>query len=210
LFLGVAIVFAALAAKAYRINQIMRNAQKFRRVKVTVAQTLGPIAVLLTLNLIILSTMTALQPGKYEIYPVSSSIDTFGRPREFYGFCNYDNQRWYFLALGILNGGVLIMSVYQSWNARKLSTEFSESKYIFITLTCCMVLIFVGAPVIILARDTPNAVVFLGSAINFVCKFIRCEIHTDRYQSNLTIFCFVPFFSLSTYLTTDICSKDHV
>jgi hypothetical protein len=50
LFLGVSIVFSSLFTKAYRINLIMMNAQKFRRVTITIAQTLRPMGALLTGN----------------------------------------------------------------------------------------------------------------------------------------------------------------
>ncbi|KAG7339697.1 7 transmembrane sweet-taste receptor of 3 GCPR [Nitzschia inconspicua] len=168
LFVGVSVVFSSLFSKAYRINLIMRNATKFRRVTITVSQTLKPMAILLFLNVIILTVMTVLDPPQYRIVTVANSIDSFGRPREFYGQCSYQEQAWYFLALALLNGSILVLSVIQSWNARGLATEFSESKYLFLALTVTMIVVFVGAPVLVMARDTPNAILFLGSAINFV------------------------------------------
>jgi hypothetical protein len=43
--IGVSIIFSALASKTHRINVIMRNAKKFRRIKVSVKSTLIPIVV---------------------------------------------------------------------------------------------------------------------------------------------------------------------
>ena len=127
---------------------------------------------LYTANVIILTLMTALKPPQYTINTIETSNDAFGRPRESYGACAYQEQGWFFLALAILNGGILVLSVLQSWHARGLATEFAESKYVFLALASTTVVVFVGAPVLVLARDTPNATLFLGSAINLVCKFL--------------------------------------
>lgn len=48
LFVGFTFIFSALFAKTHRINKIMKNAKQFRRVKVTVRDTLKPVIVLLT------------------------------------------------------------------------------------------------------------------------------------------------------------------
>ena len=47
LFPGISIVFSALFTKTYRINLIMKNSKKFRRIKVTIRQTLTTMAVML-------------------------------------------------------------------------------------------------------------------------------------------------------------------
>jgi hypothetical protein len=52
LFIGVSVVFSSLFTKAYRINLIMRNSKKFRRVTITVAQTLRPMIALLLRTLL--------------------------------------------------------------------------------------------------------------------------------------------------------------
>jgi hypothetical protein len=47
LFPGLSIIFSALFTKTYRINLIMKNSKKFRRIKVTIRQTLTTMAVML-------------------------------------------------------------------------------------------------------------------------------------------------------------------
>ncbi|KAL3920739.1 MAG: hypothetical protein SGILL_003106, partial [Bacillariaceae sp.] len=196
LFLGASLVFSSLFTKAYRINLIMNNAQKFRRVTITIAQTIRPMAALLLANVIILTLMTALNPPQYRINTIETSNDAFGRPRESYGACAYQEQGWFFLALAILNGGILVLSVLQSWHARGLATEFSESKYVFLALASTTVVIFIGAPVLVLARDTPNATLFLGSSINFVCKYQRFALLLlslgEKVTSSLVGIVFLP------------------
>jgi hypothetical protein len=46
--LGATIIFSALFSKTHRVNKIMRNAQQFKRIKVTVNDTLRPMAVTFT------------------------------------------------------------------------------------------------------------------------------------------------------------------
>lgn len=46
--LGVSLILSALWAKTFRINRIMRSAKQFQRIKVTVIDTLKPMALLLT------------------------------------------------------------------------------------------------------------------------------------------------------------------
>jgi hypothetical protein len=131
-----------------------------------------------------------MNPPQYKINTVATSNDAFGRPRESYGICAYNEQGWFFLALAILNGGILVLSMLQSWHARGLATEFAESKYVFLALASTTVVVFVGAPVLVLARDTPNAVLFLGSSINFVCKCIgvcrSINLQLVKYNYHLT------------------------
>ena len=44
--LGFGITFSTLFAKTYRINRIMDSAKKFRRIKLSVADTLSPVAII--------------------------------------------------------------------------------------------------------------------------------------------------------------------
>lgn len=56
----------------------------------------------------------------------------------------------------------------EAWLARNLSTEFQESESIFRAILLIVLVIMIGAPVIFLARQTPDASVFIGSSIIFV------------------------------------------
>lgn len=158
--------------------------------------------------------MTAINPPQYKTYTIDTSTDAFGRPRESYGLCAYDEQGWFFLALAILNGSILVLSVFQSWQARGLATEFSESKYVFLALASITVVIFVGAPVLVLARDNPNAVLFLGSSINFVCKFVLAWcvkqelIFMNSVISHSPLACDSCLCSLLEHSSSDVRSED--
>lgn len=53
LFIGCALVFSALVAKTHRINTIVKNAKKFRRVRVNIRDTLKSVVVILTCELMV-------------------------------------------------------------------------------------------------------------------------------------------------------------
>lgn len=59
----------ALFTKTWRINKIMHNAQQFRRVKVTIKDTVMPMIALLICDIAILTAMT----GAYDILCYSST-----------------------------------------------------------------------------------------------------------------------------------------
>lgn len=110
--------------------------------------------------------MLAIDPAEFEIQTLS--YDQFGRPDESYGRCNFGSDKWYIIAAAILDFGILLLSAYQSYKARNLSTEFAESKYIFRALLCILLVAFVGTPVLILAKSSPDSTTFVVAAMNFV------------------------------------------
>ena len=60
LSLGMAIIFSALASKTHRINKLTRSAKTFRRIKVSVKETLIPVVVVVTGTSLNKSTPTSL------------------------------------------------------------------------------------------------------------------------------------------------------
>jgi len=171
LFPGLSIVFSALYTKTYRINLIMMNSKKFRRVKVTVRETLSTMAVMLLLNVITLTVMTILDPPHYERRVQFD--DQFDRPTSTYGSCVWKDQVGYIICLFAINFLIASLSAYQSFKARSLSTEFAESKYIFATLLVTLTLLMVGLPVTIMSAANPTIAVFTYSAaVHIFCMAV--------------------------------------
>ncbi|KAG7373875.1 7 transmembrane sweet-taste receptor of 3 GCPR [Nitzschia inconspicua] len=184
--LGLGIVFSALFAKTHRINRIMNSANKFRRIKVTVRETMISVIVVVCANLIVLSVMTALEPIEYEIEDLS--FDSFNRPTTSVGHCNFSNSSSFLIALVVINFGTLLVALYQAWHARSLSTEFAESRYIAYALAGSLIAAFIGCPVLILAKENPNATAFVACALVFlVCSMILYMIFVPKmkYQRDL-------------------------
>ncbi|CAB9513432.1 Metabotropic glutamate receptor-like protein [Seminavis robusta] len=166
MFLGFSIMFSGLFTKIYRVNQILNNPVKFRRVKVTVRDVIKPMAAIIGVNLILLIVMTSVAPSEWEI--VVAETDQHGRPTETYGHCTTKHQIPYYTTLGIVNFSALVFSIQQAYNTRKLATEFSESRYIFYAMIGILVALFQGIPVLILVRDSPTVQNFIKCTVIFV------------------------------------------
>ena len=68
--------------KTYRVNQIMKHAARFRRIKLTPTDVMKPMAVLLFLNVVVLTCWTILDPLHSEAVVISQ--DQFLRDLETY------------------------------------------------------------------------------------------------------------------------------
>jgi gamma-aminobutyric acid type B receptor len=118
--------------KIWRIKKIMQSAAKFKRIKLAATDVMKPMIALLFLNVIVLTVWTILDPLTDE--PTNIRFDEFGRMIESDSFCGSDYHYIFTSILGIVNMGSLAFSVIQAYQARKISTEFNESKYIFVAM----------------------------------------------------------------------------
>jgi hypothetical protein len=113
--------------------------------------------------------MTAVAPPEYQL-EVEGGFDKFGRVVQLEGRCDWNDASPYIYALGGLNLITLMVSVKESYKARKLSMEFSETRYVFRALMATLAVTFVGLPLIFLVEDNPNGLSFVASAIIFVAS----------------------------------------
>ena len=181
LAVGFSITFASLFTKTHRINQIFKNAASFKRVKITAWDVAKPMLVLIGANILVLGLWTGLSPPHYDTITVTE--DQFDRPTETYGFCVSDSPA-YLAVLGTINAGVLVFSVYEAYSARSISTEFAESDYIFRILVLILLVFFIGIPVLVIARETPAAYVFVFAGIIFtVCCSVLLLIFVPKYRA---------------------------
>ncbi|KAL7566109.1 hypothetical protein ACA910_003883 [Epithemia clementina (nom. ined.)] len=166
--IGIGTTVSAFMAKTHRINRILNNAQRFQRIKVTVRQVLTPIVITLSASILVLSLMSSLGPPEYKI--IVERRDKFGRETEVRGECYLTASIYYLIALAVIDAGVFAFAFAEAWKARNLSTEFAESHFIFRAMMAIIAVLFVGLPLLFLARDNPSAIVFVGSAIIFVAS----------------------------------------
>lgn len=110
--------------------------------------------------------MTAVAPPQYQLQV--EGVDIFGRVVQLEGRCDWTDASPYMIALAVLHLIVLMISGWESYKARNLSTEFSESRYVFRALLSTLAVTFVGLPLVFLVEDNPNALYFVTSAIIFV------------------------------------------
>lgn len=110
----------------------MNNAAKFKRIKLTPTDVMKPMIALLLVNIIILTVWTIIDPRYYYIGHVE--LDDFGRVVETKSFCSSEHQKIFIGVLGGINLGSLAFTLVQAYQARKISTEYSESNCIFMAM----------------------------------------------------------------------------
>ena len=107
--------------------------------------------------------------------------DPFGRNIETYYQCGSEKGGIFLGILAGLNIAVLLFAILQCWHARKISTELSESQYIFSAISIIIMASFLGIPVSIIARDNVNAFYFVASGlIVVVCLSILLLIYAPK------------------------------
>jgi len=161
--LGLSIMFSALLAKTMRVNRIMNNSKKMRRITVTVWDMLKPVFVVLSCINVILVAMTVQAPIGYEIIPLHT--DRFGRVKESYGQCVFKESKAYLISLAVIVFSIMMLALFQAWRARNLSTEFAETKTIFRGLFVSIMAAALAIPVLILARNNQKSWTFLVSSV---------------------------------------------
>jgi gamma-aminobutyric acid type B receptor len=118
--------------KTWRIRRILQSAAKFKRIKLTASDVMKPMIALLLANIIVLTVWTIVDP--LEVKTETVAIDEFDRPIESKSFCRSEHQTIYLSILVVINLGSLAFSLIQAFQARKISTEFNESSYIFVAM----------------------------------------------------------------------------
>jgi len=176
--MGCGITFSTLFAKTYRINKIISSSMNFRRITLTIRETLFPVAVTLAFNVILLSVMMKYGPVRHEKFYLNDDI--FGRPTEVYTRCNYIEAAPYLIGLVLLNLGMVCLASFQAWKARNLSTEFAESYYIANALLVSFVAFILSIPVLFLTKENPTIDTFNTT----IFVFLVCI--------NVLLFIFVP------------------
>jgi hypothetical protein len=167
LSLGFSLIGSALFTKTYRINKIFSGAMRMRRVAVRPVDVAKPMILLLGGNVLILSLWTALSPLSWGY--VNLELDAFGRVTQRYGYCSGANMSTlrYLLPLATLNFGILVLSLVQAYKARNISTQYAETEYIYLSMLFIVAASILGVPILILAREDPDAFFFIFSGLLF-------------------------------------------
>jgi TRAP-type mannitol/chloroaromatic compound transport system permease small subunit len=84
------------------------------------------------------------------------------------GTCDYGGSIDFLIPLIVVFAITMFLMMFQSYNARNLSTDLSGSKFIFIILVSFDLVFPLGVPVIVLARKTVhvNIRVYVAAAMN--------------------------------------------
>lgn len=157
---GFTVTFSALLSKTIRINRILEETRAFHRVTVSPIDVLAPFSILLTLNGIILTLWSVLDPLMY-VRSDNKGLDGWGRVISTYGRCECDNA-WRFVApLCFINICTLILANWQAYRSRKIKSEFAESKYIAMCMLLLLEALLLGVPVFLVVQDDSPEALYL-------------------------------------------------
>jgi gamma-aminobutyric acid type B receptor len=160
LVLGFSCTFAALFSKTWRINQIFNCPDgNYARVVVKETDVLIPFCALMTTNVIIMACWTALNPLVQTVNS-KAGTDLWGRTISTYYACESVEEEgvWVFLVpLGLINIGVLLVAFWQAFRARSITSEFSETRYIFLVMMSLSQAFLTGLPILFVVREQPSA-----------------------------------------------------
>jgi len=180
--LGFTFTFSALFSKIWRINWILREASKLRRVKVKETDVLMPLVCLLLWNMVCLLTLNITDPlrWKREATIGSSGLSTFG-------VCKNESNPVSIAMVVLLVLGIfipLILANIQAYKGRKLSTEFSESRYVAFCMVSILQVALVGIPLLFLVYENPRPKYFMRSAIvSIVCLSVLLLIFVPKLKA---------------------------
>mmetsp|Transcript_20749 Transcript_20749/g.42350 ORF Transcript_20749/g.42350 Transcript_20749/m.42350 type:complete len:329 (-) Transcript_20749:2112-3098(-) len=127
---------------------------------------IGPFLVLLAANIVVLITWQAYAPLQWERTVLE--YDDYGRPVSSIGTCASDKAAPFLWTLVVINGTAVILALWQAYQARNITTEFSESKYIAIALVFIFQSLFIGVPILVIVNGQPTPELFVLSAIVFI------------------------------------------
>ena len=154
---GFTLTYSMLFSKIWRVNQIVRNSEQCRRVEVKAKDVLGPFAIFMAANSIVLICWTAVSPLVY-VRHYHPGTDDWNRVLSTYGICQSTegSATPYFVVLFLINFIGLVITNVQAYRARKITTDFSESKYIALALAFILQAVTIGVPVTIMSNDDPK------------------------------------------------------
>ena len=182
LFTGFCVTFAAIFSKLRRINKIESFANRMIRVTITPMQVLAPFAVLLTLNVSILTAWTVLDPLKYDKVALNRK-DVYGRNISWTLDCQAESNRatfFFYVALGILNIVALMICWWECYKARNTKVVYNENQHIIVALVVCSQSFLIGAPLVIVSVDPSVRYLGLTVAITFCSAGILFPIMAPK------------------------------
>jgi ABC-type sugar transport system substrate-binding protein len=153
---GFTISFSALFAKTMRVNKIFHSKSRFARVEIQPKDIALPFFGLFTANTLILTLWSVLDPLTYTRQDLPG-LDGWDRVIATYGTCQSDNVLHYLLPLAAVNLSLLAAANWQAYEARYIESEFSESKYIAMSMASLLQAMLSGIPILFVVRESPQA-----------------------------------------------------
>lgn len=166
--IGFSVAMSALFGKARRINQLIGVGTGFRRCTVEVKDVMKPFFILMSVNVVLLTAWSA-SPWRISWHriPVDNNVDQFGRTQESYGVCRADGD-WHFLfSVPLVTTNVIFlgMATWQSYRARALPSELSETSYLAVSMVSLTEVFCLGFTIVFTVMSQPTAFYLVSSVM---------------------------------------------
>lgn len=162
--LGFSTSFSAILAKLRRVNLLVSQSLSMHRVTVKARAVFVEVLVVTLVNVVLLSTWTALDPWVW-LRVEMNSIDEFGRSVESYGTCGSMGG-----AGGTSNTSLIIVSIIVVWNfvavaganyqaylTRNMPSSFNEALHLSICMAMLLEAFLLGVPLLFMVGSRPIA-----------------------------------------------------
>jgi 7 transmembrane sweet-taste receptor of 3 GCPR len=184
--LGLTTIFAALFAKTWRIRRLYSSAKVFRRVTIRARDVVWPLVILLTINVIILTVWTVLDPLEWDKVIVEE--DSYGRVLDIryscYAIVSTDVSLVCLLLMVAVNLFSSALLNVESYRARKLPSEFNETNYIAITNLILLEACTLSVPILVVVSNQRTAFVLVRSILNYLlCMGVLLPIFVPKFTS---------------------------
>jgi len=154
-----------------------------KRIKVTNKDVIIPFVTILGVNVLVLSLWTGLSPLIWDRFNVGT-VDRYGRNLESVGMCVGEAKGWapYASVLLFINAAMVGLASFQAYRARKISVEYSESKWIAIILVAFLEAMAIGVPLIALVYRNPAAnFVVRAGLVGILCITILLAMFVPKF-----------------------------
>jgi ABC-type glycerol-3-phosphate transport system substrate-binding protein len=177
--IGFAITFSALFSKIYLVRSMLRQTQGQQRITMKKSDILLPNSFLYFINVVVMLIWTLVDPQKWVRIPVNEEASSLNLAEaSARGWCDSDQTKMY---LGIILGTNLVMmviSLIQAYECRKITTEYNESLYVSAAVAVIAQIWVVGLPILRLLEVKPRgvfvtkvAIIFLSSVSTLILIF---------------------------------------
>lgn len=176
--IGIVVIFGALFAKAWRINKIFEN-PSLRRVIITPKDVLWPLLVLGVIIVGLMLIFTLVPQCPYQ-WGTVKTVDVYNNVLTSSGSCEKQKHTGGMIAaVTIVQILALSLCCWQFYKSRKVSIDYSESKWISYAVLSTIQVIVIALPFEFMTLE-PNAI--------FLVEFVKIVI----VCLSILLFIFIP------------------
>jgi len=164
--LGFTAVISAVFSKMWMLGKVFQKPRNEQRIQITKQDILVPFFIIFGLDCVVLSVWTIMDRYQWvrmpfhntDPYSLTVSDDST------IGLCYSDHSAWYIGLLLLVNFAVLLLSLVQSYECRRITTEYAESEWVTLAIATTAQAWFISLPLFMLLGDNPTTYFILTSS----------------------------------------------